>query len=242
MAATVARHAIRGLASVAAAAASFAAASSCSGDRADASDDLRPPPDKHRHSFYRTVVVGGGIVGASTAYHIALAQHAQIAHGERGEVAAAATNCAAAAADDDDHPIAGDHGGFVSVALLERNASVGAEASGLSAGTIWCAGHPSAGVPADEYATARLCADTMEILRAVEAQGHDCSLRVCGALTVAASRAEAELLRESCAAMRAAGLHAHFVEGAEALMRLEPRLGPRVLAAVHTPLSGHCEL
>jgi glycine/D-amino acid oxidase-like deaminating enzyme len=195
---------------------------------ADEAPAVTAVPHVPQVPHFRTVVIGGGIVGASTAYHVALAQT---------RPAGAAATTTTAVADSAAVPKG------CSVALLERG-SVGCEASGLSAGTIYSAGWPSGpNAPrVGEHLSSFLTAGTMDILRDLEERGFDCSLRVTGALSLATDKAQAAHLLERCAADRLLGLQVEFVDDAAALRALEPRLGSGVVAATHSPLSGHCAL
>ena len=118
-------------------AASAAAVCSMTSSRAESLAEKRRAGD--------VLVVGGGIVGTTVAYHLAL----------RG----------------------------VSVTLVDRS-SCGSEASGLSAGTIWCAGVPSSFDPSSAAMYMRAgSADLLEKLGG-------CDFCRCGALDVAATPEE----------------------------------------------------
>ena len=122
------------------------------------------------------------------------------------------------------------------MALLEAG-GLGSGASGLSAGTIW-----AAGLGDGSSARARVCDETLLMLRHVEALGFECELEECGALQLACTPAEVELLRGSAAAQLAHGYDVALVEGAGALAELEPALrGGTALAALHSPRSAHVE-
>lgn len=118
------------------------------------------------------------------------------------------------------------------VTLLERG-SCGCEASGLSAGTIWSGGFPTCVSEANSPHVLR--AGSAEMLRALG----DCEFNASGALDVAATPAEAALLRADFEALSRQGLRVEWVDGPEELCALEPALaGGSALCAVHTPLSG----
>jgi glycine/D-amino acid oxidase-like deaminating enzyme len=122
------------------------------------------------------------------------------------------------------------------MALLEAG-GLGSGASGLSAGTIW-----AAGLGDGSSARARVCDETLLMLRHVEALGFECELEECGALQLACTPAEVELLRGSAAAQLAHGYDVALVEGAAAVAELEPALrGGTALAALHSPRSAHVE-
>ena len=122
--------------------------------------------------------------------------------------------------------------GVGGVTLLERG-SVGCEASGLSAGTIWNAGCPL---------TVRV-EDSSLFLRArsaalLEALG-ECEHNRCGALDVAATEAEAALLQSDFEQQRRKGLVVEWCGHQDEIVALEPALaGGTALCATHTPLSG----
>ena len=122
--------------------------------------------------------------------------------------------------------------GVRDVTLLERG-SVGCEASGLSAGTIWSAGEPSA-VRAED-ASLFLRARSAALLE--ELGG--CEFNRCGALDVAATPDEAKLLRADFEQQKRQGLAVEWLGDQSEIARLEPALaGGSALCATHTPLSG----
>ena len=119
------------------------------------------------------------------------------------------------------------------VVLLERG-SCGCEASGLSAGTLWCAGvsRPITEANAALY----LRAGSTAILRAL---GELCEYNESGALELAVTPAEVSFLRADYEACVRQGLAVEWVEGPAQLSALEPALtGSAAVAAIHTPQSG----
>ncbi|KAL1529151.1 hypothetical protein AB1Y20_000110 [Prymnesium parvum] len=123
-----------------------------------------------------------------------------------------------------------------SVVLLER-ASVGGEASGLSAGTIWDAGLPDPPAAPDLASLSFLLrSGSSAILCALRG----CDFTRCGALEVGCTRGECEFLHAQYERQRAAGLAVEWLPSAAAASLAEPMLrGGSVACAVHTPLSAH---
>ena len=118
------------------------------------------------------------------------------------------------------------------VTLLERG-TVSCEASGLSAGTIWNAGVPS---------TIRI-EDVVMLLRAKSAALLEvlggCDFNCCGALDVAATPAEAKLLRADFEQQVRQGLNVEWLGSPTEVVAMEPALeGGSALCATHTPMSG----
>lgn len=123
--------------------------------------------------------------------------------------------------------------GVRDVTLLERG-SIGCEASGLSAGTIWNAGMPTGTVRPQDAAL---------VLRSKSAilleQLGGCEFNHCGALDVAATPAEARLLRADFEVQTAQGLNVEWLDSQAEIAALEPALaGGSAMCATHTPLSG----
>jgi glycine/D-amino acid oxidase-like deaminating enzyme len=125
--------------------------------------------------------------------------------------------------------------GVRDVVLLERG-TVGCEASGLSAGTIWNAGTPSNSSPVRaEDATLFLRSRSASLLEALGG----CEFNRCGALDVAATPAEAKLLLADFEQQRRQGLAVEWLGHSTAIAKVEPALaGGSALCATHTPLSG----
>ena len=146
------------------------------------------------------VVIGGGIAGASCAYHLCGT------HGKR-------------------------------VVVLEQG-SIACEATGLSAGTLWCGG------PAREPAVYDALAEfSMRSYRAAEARDPGCcGLVACGAISlVSDAPGEVEDARAQVADFERRGLDAVFLSRA-ALVEAEPALGGGgAVAGILTPRSGYVD-
>ena len=122
--------------------------------------------------------------------------------------------------------------GLCDVTLLESG-TLGCEASGLSAGTIWNAGTPSTVRAEDASLWLRARSATL-----LEELG-GCEFNRCGALDVAATPAEAALLRADFEQQRGQGLVVEWLRNQSEIAALEPALaGGSALCATHTPLSG----
>ena len=107
--------------------------------------------------------------------------------------------------------------GVRNVTLLERG-TLGCEASGLSAGTIWNAGEPSPVRAEDAALFLRARSATL-----LEELG-GCEFNRCGALDVAATAAEAKLLRADFEQQRRQGLAVEWLGDQDAIVALEPAL------------------
>jgi glycine oxidase len=80
----------------------------------------------------------------------------------------------------------------------------------------------------------------MAVFEELEAAGHDCELRQDGALTVARNAAEVKMARADYARLKSNGHDVVYLEGAEAVVTVEPALaGGDYLAALHSRRSGH---
>ena len=122
--------------------------------------------------------------------------------------------------------------GVRDVTLLERR-TVGSEASGLSAGTIWNGGEPS--TVGAEDASLFLRARSSVLLGDLGG----CEFNRCGALDVAATAAEAKLLRADFEQQRRQGLVVEWLGDQSEIAKVEPALaGGSAMCATHTPLSG----
>ncbi|GBG30403.1 Sarcosine dehydrogenase, mitochondrial [Hondaea fermentalgiana] len=148
------------------------------------------------------VVLGAGIAGAAMAYHLGKIMR-------NGETPSQG------------HP----------VVLLDRG-FVGAEASGLSAGTIYCGGR---GLFVD------IQRGTSQIIKELQNEGFDCAYVQSGALTLACNEEEASFLVEE---VKEAGRDAEMIllSSHDEVVAVEPALaGGNACAAIHTPKSGYVD-
>lgn len=122
--------------------------------------------------------------------------------------------------------------GVRDVMLLEKG-SIGCEASGLSAGTLWNAGLPTT-VGAEDVAL-YLRARSVSLLKDLGG----CEFNQSGALDVAATPEEARLLRADFEQQVRQGLTVEWLGTPEEVVACEPALaGGSALCATHTPMSG----
>ena len=127
--------------------------------------------------------------------------------------------------------------GGARVTLLER-ASIGSEASSLSAGTLAC--HGWGRDPSRVGWFGVLCNGSIAIFKELESLGHECELRLEGALTLARTPAEVKMCQEEYASLKANGHPVEYLSGHGAVTAVEPGLkGGDVAAALHSRLSGH---
>ena len=85
-----------------------------------------------------------------------------------------------------------------------------------------------------------LCNGSMAVFEELEAAGHDCELRQDGALTVARNAAEVKMARADYARLKSNGHDVVYLEGAEAVVTVEPALvgGEASLSDPPLPPSG----
>lgn len=129
------------------------------------------------------------------------------------------------------------------VVLIEQQ-SIGAGASGLSAGTLWSGGwgQLKKRAPTSTDVTPMLCAGTMDLLNDLQRSGHDCSLRQNGALSIACSMKQVFHLAKTYLYLKYRGFDCEAIIGSKRLAEVEPGLrSGSVLAAIRTPLSGHVD-
>eukprot|EP01043_Picozoa_sp_COSAG02_P041146 COSAG02_NODE_3388_length_6828_cov_19.910685_5_plen_252_part_00 len=127
--------------------------------------------------------------------------------------------------------------GGARVTLLERG-SIGSEASSLSAGTLACDGWGRDPSRVGWFGV--LCNGSVAIFKELERLGHDCELRLDGALTLARTPTEVKMCQEEYASLKANGHSVEYLSGPDAVMAVEPGLkGGDVAAALHSRLSGH---
>ena len=120
-----------------------------------------------------------------------------------------------------------------SVILVEKE-SIAAGSTGMSAGTIFCAGK-------GKIPELNQTMKTRELLLELKLQGYDCGWRPTGALQIATSVSEKNHLREKFKHWINNGHnHLEFLN-TQQVQALEPRLNQNVLAAIHSPLSGHVD-
>lgn len=127
--------------------------------------------------------------------------------------------------------------GSARVTLLERS-SIGSEASSLSAGTLSCDGWGRN--PSHVGWFGVLCNGSMDIFKEMEQLGHDCELRLDGALTLARTPAEIAMCQEQFASLKANDHPVEYLADHDAVVAVEPGLtGGDFMAALHSRLSGH---
>ncbi len=132
----------------------------------------------------------------------------------------------------------------VAVALLDKE-GCGCEASGLSAGTIWSAGHQVAPMMISESGASPLnevMAESADFYESLQRAGYDAGWVRSGNLILAASDAELTHLKGEAEDLRANGYACEFLASPERVLAVEPSLaGGCAKAALHTRHSGYCE-
>ena len=127
--------------------------------------------------------------------------------------------------------------GGARVTLLERG-SIASEASSLSAGTIACDGWGRIPARVDWFGV--LCNGSVAIFKELEQLGHDCELRLEGALTIARNDRELKLLQAQYESLRGNGHDVEYLSGHDAVVAVEPALaGGDIMAALHSRQAGH---
>ena len=106
----------------------------------------------------------------------------------------------------------------------------------MSAGTIWCDGTGDG-----SSLTAHLTMSTIATLRSVQSQGFDFSFSQNGALELITTREQLRLKLPAYSRRRQRGYECELLTQAEAHSMCPALRGGNVIAAIHTPLSGHVE-
>jgi len=130
----------------------------------------------------------------------------------------------------------------IRVALLDA-ASLGSRATGLSAGTLWSAGHSRSRAAAHLFDVGcEVEAHSVEVYQQVQRAGFDCGLVQSGNLILARSEQERTYLVEEHARLHSLGYNALMLCNRQAVLQVEPALcGGNSVAALWTLESGYVE-
>lgn len=124
--------------------------------------------------------------------------------------------------------------------MIFEKETFGCEASGLSAGTIWSAGHGDLTSASD--ASLELCAKSMDFYRDIQDKGYDCGLKRSGNLILGCNDEEAQYLLDEHNTLISNGYKSEFLSSVEAVIAQEAALkGGSAIAALYTENSGYVD-
>eukprot|EP00040_Diaphanoeca_grandis_P013163 m.66556 g.66556 ORF g.66556 m.66556 type:complete len:481 (+) comp23702_c0_seq2:317-1759(+) len=169
-------------------------------------------PQKQIPNRKKVVVIGGGIVGASVAYHIAQDQKIQgedvsVVVLEQGSLGSGASG--------------------LSAGTIWSSGWGDLDKRGKNLSSV--------------DVTSYLCAGTVDILKGIEREGYDCDLKQSGSMTIALNFEQLLSLLTSYVYLKWRGGDAELLLGTIQVRAVEPGLSQSVIAAVRMPQSGHCD-